>query len=136
MPRPFAKAVEKLRAAELRPTRQRVALAKLLLDGENRHVTAEQLHNEAMAAGIDVSVATIYNTLNQFTASGLLREVTVENGRSYFDTNTTNHHHFFDVDSGTLTDIPNGDISIGALPPLPKGTRMESVELVIKVTKS
>lgn len=136
MPRPFAKAVEKLRAAELRPTRQRVALAKLLLDGENRHVTAEQLHNEAMAAGIDVSVATIYNTLNQFTASGLLREVTVENGRSYFDTNTTNHHHFFDVDSGTLTDIPNGDISIGALPPLPEGTRMESVDLVIKVSKS
>jgi Fur family iron response transcriptional regulator len=88
-------ALHRLRAANLRPTRQRVALARLLLESGERHVTAEQLHGEALAAGIGVSLATIYNTLHQFTDSGLLHEVVVEPGRSYFDTNTSDHHHFF-----------------------------------------
>ena len=87
--------VERLRAAGLRPTRQRLALARLLFDGGDRHVTAEHLHGEAQARAIRVSLATVYNTLHQFTAAGLLREVVVEPGRSYFDTNVSDHHHFF-----------------------------------------
>ncbi len=85
----------RLRACGLRPTRQRLALAQLLFADSDRHVTAEQLHGEAAAAAIRVSLATVYNTLHQFTAAGLLREVVVEPGRSYFDTNVEDHHHFF-----------------------------------------
>lgn len=88
-------ALERLRAAGLRPTRQRLALAKLLLGNGDRHVTAEQLYIEAAAAAMPVSLATVYNTLHQFTEAGLLREVVVEPGRSYFDTNIADHHHFF-----------------------------------------
>jgi Fur family iron response transcriptional regulator len=93
--RPFAHAIERLRSAGLRPTRQRLALVRLLFDHGDRHVSAEALHAEAQRAGVRVSLATIYNTLNQFTEAGLLREVVVEAGRSYFDTNTGDHHHFF-----------------------------------------
>ena len=88
-------ALERLRAAGLRPTRQRLGLARLLLENGDRHVTAEQLHGEAATSAIPVSLATVYNTLHQFTEAGLLREVVVEPGRSYFDTNTADHHHFF-----------------------------------------
>src|ERR1700722_15326672 len=90
-----SKLLERLRAVGLRPTRQRIALARLLFDGGDRHITAEQLHGEALGAVIRVSLATVYNTLHQFTDAGLLREVVVEPGRSYFDSNTTDHHHFF-----------------------------------------
>ena len=93
--RPFANALDLLRAAKLRPTRQRLALAKLLFEKGDRHVTAEQLHDEAVAASIPVSLATIYNTLHQFVGAQLLREVVVNPGRSYFDTNIADHHHFF-----------------------------------------
>src|SRR5207248_10906086 len=92
-PAPAPPVAERLRRAGLRPTRQRVALARLLFDGGDRHVTAEQLHAEALAAAIRVSLATVYNTLHQFTAASLMREVVVEPGRSYFDTNTDDHHH-------------------------------------------
>src|SRR5688572_20128468 len=94
-PRDQINIMQRLRAARLRPTRQRLALARLLFDGGDRHVTAEQLHGEATAAAIPVSLATVYNTLHQFTDAGLLREVVVEPGRSYFDTNADDHHHFF-----------------------------------------
>src|SRR5262245_10917748 len=90
-----ATVLSRLRAVGLRPTRQRLALARLLIESGDRHVTAEQLHGEAVEAGIQVSLATVYNTLHQFTEVGLLREVVVEPSRSYFDTNTTEHHHFF-----------------------------------------
>src|SRR3989442_522226 len=94
-PRPYAQALERLRRVGLRPTRQRLALAKLLFEQGDRHVTAERLHEEAGAAKVRVSLATVYNSLHQFTQLGLLREVVVEAGRSYFDTNTSDHHHFF-----------------------------------------
>src|ERR1700739_2250666 len=100
--------LERLRAVNLRPTRQRLALARLLLENGERHVTAEQLHGEALAAGIGVSLATVYNTLHQFTHSGLLHEVVVEPGRSYFDTNTSDHHHFFCEVTGKLQATPGG----------------------------
>ena len=102
--RPFAPVIGMLNRVGIRPTRQRLALARLLFDGADRHVTADQLHGEAVARGVRVSVATVYNTLHQFTAAGILREVVVTPGRSYFDTNTAEHHHFFFEDTGEIRD--------------------------------
>src|SRR5437660_9015100 len=127
--------VERLRRASLRPTRQRVALARLLFEGGDRHVTAEQLHGEALAAAIRVSLATVYNTLHQFTAAGLMREVVVEPGRSYFDTNIDDHHHFFCESSGRLQDIPGNLVMVGRLPSPPDGTEIRRVEVIIRVRR-
>jgi Fur family iron response transcriptional regulator len=126
-------ALGRLRAAGLRPTRQRVALAHLLLENGERHFTAEQLHSEALAASIQVSLATVYNTLHQFTDSGLLNEVVVEPGRSYFDTNTTDHHHFFCEATGMLQDIPGQDLTVSRLPLPPQGTEIRRVDVIIRV---
>src|SRR5713226_10506995 len=101
---PSPAVVERLRAVGLRPTRQRLALTRLLFAKGARHVTAEQLHGEVLASAIPVSLATVYNTLHQFTAAGLLREVVVEPGRSYFDTNNNDHQHFFCESTGMLQD--------------------------------
>ena len=124
---------QRLRENGLRPTRQRLALARLLLENGNRHVTAEQLHGEARAAAIPVSLATVYNTLHQFTDCGLLREVVVEPGCSYFDTNTDDHHHFFCELSGMLQDIPSALVSVGSLPPPPIGTEIRRVDVIIRI---
>lgn len=132
MPPPSA-ALQRLRAVNLRPTRQRVALARLLLENGERHFTAEQLHGEALADGIRVSLATVYNTLHQFTDSGLLHEVIVEPGRSYFDTNTTDHHHFFCEVTGKLQDIPGQDLTVTRLPMPPSGTEISRVDVIIRV---
>lgn len=131
--RPFSKALDRLRNAGLRPTRQRLALAKLLFENENRHVSAEQLHNEASREGIRVSLATVYNTLHQFTESGMMREVVVESGRSFFDTNTTDHHHFYMTKSGRLEDIPPGEIDITRAPSAPSGAAIERIDIVVRV---
>src|SRR5262245_1831472 len=117
----------RLRAAGLRPTRQRVALARLLLEKGDRHITAEQLHGEALAAQIKVSLATVYNTLHQFTDAGLLREVVVEPGRSYFDSNTSDHHHFFCSSTGGLQDIPGEHLMVTGVPLPPAGTEIYGV---------
>ncbi|MFN3461285.1 MAG: iron response transcriptional regulator IrrA [Oceanibaculum sp.] len=134
-PRTHTHNIERLKASGLRPTRQRLALAQLLFGTGDRHVTAEQLHGEALEAKVPVSLATVYNTLHQFTESGLLREVVVEAGHSYFDTNTGSHHHFFVTDSGALMDIPAGDIALGDLPAPPEGTEIDSVEVIIRVRR-
>jgi len=131
--RPYADVLARLRQVGLRPTRQRLALAKLLFEGGDRHVSAEALHGEAEAAGIRVSLATVYNTLHQFTHAGLLREVVVDAGRSYFDTNITDHHHFFYENSGSLQDIPSSDVRLAALPPPPEGSEVARVEVVIRL---
>lgn len=131
--RPYTKVLEQLKSVGLRPTRQRMALAKLLFDAGNRHVTAEQLHNEAAKAAVRVSLATVYNTLHQFVDAGLLREVMVEPGRSYFDTNTADHHHFFNQTDGCLTDIPDAAVSLGDLPTPPAGTEIDRVDVIIRV---
>ncbi len=131
--RPFAEVLTKLRGVGLRPTRQRLALARLLFDGHDRHVSAETLHDEATEAGVAVSLATVYNTLHQFTAAGLLREVVVDSGRTYFDTNTSEHHHFFFEESGALQDISGDSIGVASLPPAPEGTEISSVEVVIRL---
>jgi Fur family iron response transcriptional regulator len=122
-----------LRGEELRPTRQRLALAKLLFEKGDRHITAEGLHEEALQANVSVSLATIYNTLHQFTAAGLLREIMVDGTRSYFDTNTEDHHHFFFEGSGRLQDIPADRVVVSELPPPPDGTAVCRVDVIIRV---
>jgi Fur family iron response transcriptional regulator len=131
--RPYAHVIDQLRAAGLRPTRQRMALAKLLFEHGDRHVTAETLHAEALAAQVRVSLATVYNTLHQFTDAGLMREIVVDASRSYFDTNTVNHHHFFLEDKGELMDIPADDIRLSALPAPPAGMEVDRVDVVVRV---
>ena len=124
-----------LRMAGLRPTRQRVALAELLFAGPHRHVSAEQLHAEARRDGAKVSLATVYNTLNQFTAAGLLREVSAGPGRIYFDTNVSAHHHFLIEDESVLVDIPAEQVVLAKLPAAPDGLHIERVDVVVRVRK-
>lgn len=127
--------IARLRAAGLRPTRQRVTLARLLFAGDPRHVTAENLHAEVRATRMAVSLATVYNTLNQFRDAGLLREVVVAPGRSYFDTNTDHHHHFFVENDGELHDFPSDSVKIDGLPSPPKGTRLARVDVIVRVRR-
>lgn len=134
--RPYANAYDLLRESGLRPTRQRLALAKLLFDGSDRHVRAEQLHGEALTAGIRVSLATVYNTLHQFTGVGLLREVVVESGRAYFDTNISDHHHFFYEESGELRDVPADQLVLSRLPEPPAGKLLKRVDVILRVADS
>lgn len=117
----------------LRPTRQRLALAALLVgDGQDRHVTAESLY---VAAGEDVSLATVYNTLRAFCEAGLMQEVVVDGSKSYFDTRMDNHPHFYWEDSATLTDAPADQLQIARLPDLPEGTVLARVDVVIRVRR-
>lgn len=125
----------RLRSAGLRPTRQRVALARALFEREHRHVTAESLHAEAKAARNPVSLATVYNALNQFRDAGLLREVVVAPGRSYFDTNTGHHHHFFVENDGELHDFESDKVTIAGLPSPPKGTKLSRVDVIVRVRR-
>ncbi len=124
---------KRLRGAGLRPTRQRVALAHLLFGEGDRHVTAETLHEEALARKVPVSLATVYNTLHQFTEAGLLREVAVEGAKTYFDTNTSNHYHFFCEHSGTLMDISTGSIRIEGLPEAPEGMAISRLDVLVRL---
>jgi Fur family iron response transcriptional regulator len=134
--RPFTQALERLKRHGLRPTRQRLALVRLLFERGDRHVTADQLHAEAEAAGVRVSLATIYNTLNQFTAAGVLREVVVEAGRSYFDTNASEHHHILVEPTGELIDIPASDVQVSATPRLPEGMALRRMDVILRVAKT
>jgi Fur family iron response transcriptional regulator len=124
---------ERLRKAGLRPTRQRVALATLLFSDGHRHVTAEELHAEAHGSRLPVSLATVYNTLNQFTEAGLLREVAIEGHRSYFDTNTSNHFHFYLEEERRLFDIPGDELQVRGLPELPPGTRVRRIDVIVRL---
>ena len=121
----------RLRMAGLRPTRQRLAIAALLLDGRHRHVTADSLAAEIAESGGRVAGATIYNVLNQFTDAGLLRRVMVRNDYSLFDTNTEHHHHFYEADRDKLTDIPSDEVVLARLPLVPKGNEIASIDVVI-----
>jgi Fur family iron response transcriptional regulator len=132
--RPYRIALDQLKRVGLRPTRQRLALARLLFEKGNRHVTAEQLHGETVAAEVAVSLATVYNCLHQFTTAGLLNEVVVEPGRSYFDTNVDDHHHFFFEDTGRLLDIEGGSIAVGDLPAPPPGSAIRRVDVIIRLS--
>lgn len=128
-------AAEKLRAAGLRPTRQRLALARLLFDGGDRHICAETLHGEAVSRRVSVSLATVYNSLNQFKAAGLLREIAIEGDRSYFDTNTSNHCHFFMEEDGKLVDIEDGSLEVLGLPRPPDGTEVSRIDVIVRLKR-
>ena len=128
---------EWLGQAGLRPTRQRVALAALLVgDGQNRHVTAESLFESAKTQGERVSLATVYNTLRAFCDAGLMQEVTVDGSKSYFDTNTHDHPHFFWEDDGRLTDAPADQLEISRLPDAPEGAEITAVDVVIRLRRT
>ena len=127
--------VHKLRHAGLRPTRQRIALAALLFGGGNRHVTPESLHQEAMDIGVLVSLATVYNTLHQFTEAGLLCHGAVDVDHSYFDTNTEPHHHLSVKNEHLLIDIPGKDISVAGIPPLPAGMIFDGIDIVVRIKR-
>ncbi len=123
-----------LDTAGLRPTRQRVALAALLVgDGKNRHVTAESLYAASCETGEKVSLATVYNTLRAFCDVGLMREITVDGSKSYFDTNTSNHPHFYWEDEGRLSDAPTDELEIARLPSAPEGAEISNVDVVIRL---
>ena len=140
-------AAETLRAAQergcawlarggLRPTRQRVVLARLLVgDGRNRHVTAESLHDAATEQGDRVALATVYNTLRAFCRAGLMQEVTVDGSKSYFDTRTDDHPHFYWEDSATLTDAPTAQLQITRLPDAPEGAEIAKGDVVIRLRR-
>ncbi len=134
-PAKFPDIYAKLASVGMRPTRQRIALGELLFSEGDRHVTAEKLHAEAERAGVRVSLATVYNTLHQFTAAGLLREVAIEGSKTYFDTNTSDHCHFFIESDGELIDIDER-ISIGQLPEVPEGKRVSRVDVLIRLKDS
>jgi len=127
---------ERLRRSGMRPTRQRMVLATLLFGDADRHVTAEMLHAEAVAAGERVSLATVYNTLHQFRRAGLLRELAIDGTKAYFDTNTSNHNHFFIESEGTLIDIPGDAIRVGGVPQPPPGTRIVHIDVVVRLAKT
>jgi len=131
-----AQTIARLRQAGLRPTRQRVELAGLLFHDCDRHVTAESLHDEITGAGVKVSLATIYNSLHQFTQAGLLRQVIVDAARSYFDTNTGDHQHFFLEQEGMLIDIPGEAISVAGVPTPPPGLTVDRVDVVVRVRRA
>lgn len=122
-----------LRGAGLRPTRQRVALAELLFSAGNRHISAEGLHEEAMTHRVPVSLATVYNTLHQFTEAGLLREVAVDGSKTYFDTNTDDHHHFFIEGENRVVDIPMSTLRVEDLPEPLAGTEIARVDIIVRL---
>lgn len=132
----FERSAAWLARAGLRPTRQRLSLAALLVgDGQDRHVTAESLYAAACGTGDKVSLATVYNTLRAFCDAGLIQEVMVDGARSYFDTRTDDHPHFFWEDSGTLTDAPADELKIARLPDAPTGARISKVDVVIRLRR-
>lgn len=125
----------RLRTVGLRPTRQRVALGDLLFAKGDRHLTVEELHEEAVAAGVPVSLATVYNTLHQFTEAGLIRVLAVESAKTYFDTNVSDHHHFFVEGHNEVLDIPISNLTIGNLPEPPQGMEISHVDVVIRLRR-
>lgn len=124
---------ELLRRAGLRPTRQRLTLGILLFGNGHRHATAEMLHQEVERAGGHVSLATVYNTLHQFKRAGLLRELAIDGSKAYFDTNTSNHNHFFFEREGRLVDIPEDTIRVAGLPQVPEGMEVSHIDVVVRL---
>lgn len=123
----------KLRRSGLRPTRQRVALGWLLFAKGDRHITAEKLYEEATGARVTISLATVYNTLHQFTEAGLLREIAVDGSKTYFDTNLSDHHHFLVEETNTLVDIPGSHMMVGPLPEAPEGMEVARVDVIVRL---
>jgi Fur family transcriptional regulator, iron response regulator len=132
---PFHQLRGKLREAGLRPTRQRVSLGWLLFAKGDRHLSAEMLFEEAMRAKVPVSLATVYNTLHQFTEAGLLRELAADGAKTYFDTNSTDHHHFFIEGEDRMIDLPLAAVSIDSLPKPPEGMEIARVDVIVRLRR-
>ena len=126
--------VTRLQAAGLRATPKRIAIGGLLFDGVDRHVTADDVAGLARKSGVRVSLATVYNTLNQFVAAGLMKRITLDTDRTYFDTNVSDHHHLFFEENGRLHDIPGDSIRVEGLPPTPQGSKVRAVEVIVRLT--
>ena len=124
-----------LRDVGLRPTRQRMALGWILFGKGDRHITAEMLYEEATRAKVPVSLATVYNTLHQFTEVGLLRQVAVDGSKTYFDTNVSDHHHFFVEGENALLDIPDNDVVVGKTPVAPEGYEIARIDVVVRLRR-
>jgi len=127
---------DRLSQAGLRPTKQRLRLSEWLFTGEDKHFTAEQLHRDVKDGTEPVSLATVYNTLSAFTRAGLLKTVTVDSNRVYYDTNTDAHYHFYDEDGLVLSDIDSRGIEITGLPDLPVGADVERIDIIIRTRKN
>ena len=125
----------RLQGAGLRPTRQRMGLGWLLFAKGDRHLTAEGLYEEALKAKVPVSLATVYNTLHQFTEAGLIREIAVEGAKTHFDTKATNHHHFYIEGENRLIDIEGSDIDVASLPSVPEGMEIARVDVVVRLRR-
>jgi Fur family iron response transcriptional regulator len=125
-----------LREVGLRPTRQRMALGWILFGKGDRHLTAEMLYEEATKAKVPVSLATVYNTLHQFTEVGLLRQVAVDGSKTYFDTNASEHHHFFVEGDNELVDIPGADVIVDKMPVAPEGYEIARIDVVVRLKKA
>ncbi|MFC0244797.1 iron response transcriptional regulator IrrA [Falsochrobactrum ovis] len=129
---------EQLRNAGLRPTRQRIALANLIFAQGDRHLSAEELHEEAVQADVPVSLATVYNTLHQFTEAGMLRIIAVEGAKTYFDTNVSDHHHFFLEGENVVFDIPHGERGqpvVANMPDAPEGMEIVNVDVIVRLRR-
>ena len=127
---------KRLREIGLRPTRTRVALGNILFAKGDRHISAEMLFEEASQAKVPVSLATVYNTLHQFTEVGLLRQVAIDSSKSYFDTNNTEHHHYYLEDRHELMDIPPTDVAVGKVPVPPAGYEIVRIDVVVRLRRT
>jgi Fur family transcriptional regulator, iron response regulator len=130
---PWHDVKSKLRQVGLRPTRQRMALGWMLFAKGDRHITAEMLYEEATRAKVPMSLATVYNTLHQFTEAGLLRQVAADGSKAFFDTNMSNHYHFFVEGEERLFDIPDAEIQVDRLPTAPEGYEIAQVDVVVRL---
>ena len=126
----------RLQSAGLRATPKRIAIGSLLFDGVDRHVTADDVSAMARKAGVRVSLATVYNTLNQFVAAGLLKRIILDTDRTYFDTNVSDHHHLFFEENGRLHDIPGDSIRVEGLPDVPAGSKVRAVEVIVRMARA
>jgi Fur family iron response transcriptional regulator len=133
---PISAVKARLRSVGLRPTRQRMALGWLLFAKGDRHVSAEMLYEEALRAREPLSLATVYNTLRQFSEAGLLRQVSVSGPKTFFDTNVSEHHHFYNEDDETVVDIPGSEIQVSGLPVAPEGMMISSVEVIVRLRRA
>lgn len=129
--------VQRLRDAGLRPTRQRVLIGHLLLDGRNRHIVAEQLYDEVQATGRNIALSTVYNCLHKFTDAGLLRQINNSGEAVLFDTNLAAHYHFLEVETGKMKDIDPSDVNLKIkYPVIPEGFEAESIELTVRLRRA
>ena len=134
----FSPYVDRLRSSGLRPTKQRLTIRKILFDSKDTfHFTIDKLKKKIeKSTKSKISLATVYNTVHAFKNNGYLKEISLQGNKTFFDTNSTSHHHFYDQDTGDLMDIKNEDILVSKLPPAPKGKKIKDIEVTVSVANS